>query len=427
VALLAIAAAAVAWRLRSSRGDTAFKYETAAVDRGRIVAKVTATGTLSALVTVQVGSQVSGTIASLAVDFNSQVKKGQVIATIDPRLFQASVEQARANVAAAQGNLAKAQAQAVDSQRQAARQRDLGARKLVAQADVDTAQSNAEAAVASVQAAEGSLAQARAALSQAQVNLAYTKIVSPTNGVVISRNVDVGQTVAASLSAPIIFVIAEDLAKMQVDTSVAESDVGRLQAGMPASFTVDAYPNRVFKGTVRQVRNAPQTVQNVVTYDAVVDVANADLALKPGMTATVTFVYADKDDALRVPNAALRFRPPPGMPRASDGQAGAGERAGSRRGAANGAAPGSPQGGAQGVAQDGPRTQPERSDGSRVVWVLRNGIPALERVKTGVTDGTTTEVVEGGLSPGDLVVTDATGPARGGGAGGGGSRGPRLF
>jgi HlyD family secretion protein len=171
----------------------------------------------------------------------------------------------------------------------------LAERQLIAQAEVDTAQTNADAATAQVEVAKGSVEQARAALHQAQINLAYTSIVSPTNGVVISRNVDVGQTVAASLQAPTLFLIAEDLARMQVDTSVAEADVGKLRAGMTATFTVDAYPSERFTGTIRQIRNAPQTVQNVVTYDAVIDVDNAELKLKPGMTANVTFIYAEKD------------------------------------------------------------------------------------------------------------------------------------
>jgi len=413
VLALAIAGAVVLWRVRAARTDASFRYETAAVDRGRLVARVTATGTLSALVTVQVGSQVSGTIASLQADYNTPVKKGQVIARIDPALFQAAVEQARANVLASQGNLARAQAQAVDAERQARRQKELGERKLVAQADVDTAQANADAAVASVKASEGALAQARAALSQTEVNLAYTRIVSPTDGVVISRNVDVGQTVAASLQAPTLFVIAQDLAKMQVDTNVAESDVGRLQAGMAATFTVDAYPGRVFRGTVRQVRNAPQTVQNVVTYDAVVDVNNPDLALKPGMTATVTFVYAQKDDVVRLPNAALRFRPPPGMPRpqvANDAKAGRASR--------------------DAGEDEAVRARPERpGDGGRTVFLLRDGIPEPVGIRTGISDGTSTELVEGKLAPGDLLVTDAVGPAsRAGGSSGSPPRGtPRLF
>ncbi|HEY3358576.1 MAG TPA: efflux RND transporter periplasmic adaptor subunit, partial [Polyangia bacterium] len=289
------------------------RYQTTTVERGRVVAKVTATGTLSAIVTVQVGAQVSGRIDKLLVDFNSPVKKGQVIAKIDPKLFQAAVAQARANLVAADGNLAKAVAQAQDAKRQFERTRELFARKLIAQADLDTAQANAEATAAGVAAARGAVEQSRASLNQAQINLAYTTIYSPTDGTVISRSVDVGQTVAAALQAPTLFTIAEDLKKMQVDTSVAEADVGKLKAGMAATFTVDAYPGDPFHGRVRQIRNAPQTVQNVVTYDAVIDVANTELKLKPGMTANVSFVHADREDVIRVPNAALRFRPPPGV------------------------------------------------------------------------------------------------------------------
>ncbi|HTN52284.1 MAG TPA: efflux RND transporter periplasmic adaptor subunit, partial [Anaeromyxobacter sp.] len=239
--IVLVALAGGAWRYRATHRSDAFTYDTAQVDQGRIVAKVTATGTLSAIVTVQVGSQVSGTISELFADYNSTVKKGQLIAKIDPRLFEASVEQARANVVAAEGGLAKAKAQAIDAKRQLGRNVDLARDKLIAQADLDTSQANSDAAEASVQAAEGALAQAKAALFQSSVNLAYTRIVSPTDGVVISRNVDVGQTVAASLQAPTIFVIAEDLAKMQVDTNVAEADVGKLRAGAVATFTVDAY------------------------------------------------------------------------------------------------------------------------------------------------------------------------------------------
>jgi len=400
-ALVALAAAAgLAWRWAGSAGaKSEFKLETARLERGRIVAKVTATGTVSALVTVQVGSQVSGRVAALGADFNSQVKKGDHIAKIDPQLFQAAVEQARANLQAAQGNLARAKAQAVDGQRQADRARALAEKKLIAQADLDTAQSNAEALAAQVQAAEGSVAQARAALNQAEVNLGYTDIRSPINGVVISRSVDVGQTVAASLQAPTIFTIAEDLKKMQVDTSVAEADVGRLEPGMPAVFTVDAYPSQVFRGKVRQIRNAAQTVQNVVTYDAVIDVDNPELKLRPGMTANVTFIYAEKDDVLRVPNAALRFKPPPGL-LAESGRGGGNAAAGARRDTAG--ASGRPE------AARGPET-PDR----RTVWVLKEGKPAPVRVRTGISDGSATEVLEGDLQAGSEVVTDSVGPPSG--------------
>jgi HlyD family secretion protein len=399
VAAVLLAAATAGAGLARSRADDAAraaKVETAAVEQGDVVAKVTATGTVSALVTVQVGSQVSGRVAALYADFNSKVKKGQLIAKIDPELFDAAVEQARANETAAQANVAKAQAQAEDAARQAARSKALVDQQLVAAADYDTAQSNAAAAQAQVKAAQGAVAQARAALHQAEVNLAYTRIVSPTDGVVISRSVDVGQTVAASLQAPTLFTIAEDLSKMQVDTSVGEADVGRLQPGMPATFTVDAYPGQTFQGAVRQIRNAPQTVQNVVTYDAVVDVSNPELKLKPGMTANVTFVYAEKDGVLRVPNAALRFRPPAGFAAAP------GAGAGARNAAASG-------------GRD-----------ARTVYALRGGQPVALAIRTGLSDGTATEVVAGDLRAGDRVVTDAAGAGAGAAAGGrtGGGPGP---
>ena len=299
------------WRWRAAHKKPPVEFGTAAVDRGRIVARVTATGTLSALVTVQVGTQVSGTVQKLYVDWNSPVKKGQLIAKIDPQLFEASLQQAQANYEAAEGNLVKAEAQERDAGRQFERSKTLLDRKLIAQADYDTSQANEEMMKGQTASARGSLAQAKAALSQARVNLDMTKIVSPTDGTVISRSVDVGQTVAASLAAPTLFVIAKDLREMQVDTSVAEADVGRLVPGMAATFTVDAFPGERFRGKVRQIRNAPTTLQNVVTYDAVIDVANPDLKLRPGMTANITFISAEKDDVLRVPNAALRFRPTP--------------------------------------------------------------------------------------------------------------------
>jgi len=414
-----VAAGLAAWAWKGSGGGKAeLKIDTAKAERGRIVAKVTASGTLSAIVTVQVGSQVSGRVAELRADFNSAVKKGDLIARIDPQLFQAAAEQASANLMAAQGNLARAKAQAADARRQAERASQLAAQKLVAQADADTAQSNADALAASVQAAEGSVAQSRAALNQARVNLAYTDIRSPTSGTVISRNVDVGQTVAASLQAPTLFVIAEDLAKMQVDTSVAEADVGRLQAGMNATFTVDAYPSEVFKGTVRQIRNSPQTVQNVVTYDAVVDVANPELKLKPGMTANVTFIYAEKEDVLKVPNAALRFKPPPGMlpdagPNGRSGPRGDGQ--GRAAGGGQGGGQGGGRGGATTAGAGGGRPEgrgPETLD-RRTVWVMKEGRPSPVRVRTGISDGSATEILEGPLEAGAEVITDAAGPPSG--------------
>jgi len=395
VLLLILAAAAGGvyfYRLRAARPPEP-RFETTKADRGNITARVTATGTVSALVTVQVGSQVSGRIQQLFADFNSQVTKGQVVAKLDPALFKAAVEQARANYTAAQGNLARAKAQAEDAKRIAARSQELSDRNLIAVAERDTALSNAAALGAQVQATQGSVAQARAALNQAEVNLTYATVVSPIDGVVISRNVDVGQTVAATMQAPVLFTIAEDLKKMQVDTNVAEADVGKLQPGMKAIFTVDAYPNQRFFGQVRQIRNAPQTIQNVVTYDAVIDVANPELKLKPGMTANVTFVYADKSDVLRVPNVALRFRPPTdALPSSSARAASSAEEPRTRR-------PGG--GGGRG----------EGASDQRAVWILRGDVPVRRSVKVGVTDGSYTEIVEGELQAGEAVITATTGDA----------------
>jgi HlyD family secretion protein len=416
--LLVIAAAVggggyALYRWRQASAKPAVEFETAKVERGKVVARVTATGTLSALVTVQVGSQVSGRIDKLFVDFNSQVKAGQLIAKLEPQLFQAAVDQTRANYVAAQGGLAKAEAQARDAQRQFDRAKGLVERKLIAQADFDTAEANLDVAKAQIAMAKGTIAQAKAALNQAEVNLQYTKIVSPTDGVVISRSVDVGQTVAASLQAPTLFVIAQDLRKMQVDTSVTEADIGKLKAGMPATFSVDAFPGR-FRGQVRQIRNAATTVQNVVTYDAVIDVDNSELKLRPGMTANVTFIWAEKDDVVKVPNAALRFRPTPEIFTALKLPVPAGlNAAGGGRGprpAGGGAAPGG-----SGAGPAGGGARPRGGDGKRgdeqadrTVWLQRDGRPEAATVKTGVSDGSVTEIVEGSVREGDLVIVDAS-------------------
>src|SRR5262249_24654508 len=329
------------------------------------------------------GSQVSGRIAALNADFNSAVTKGQVIARIDPQLFQAAVAQAQANLIADEGNLTKAKVQAVDAERQYKRSKALSERNLVAHAD--TAQANFDAARANIEAAKGEVARSRAGLNQAKVNLDYTNIVSPINGVVISRNVDVGQTVAASLQAPTLFTIAEDLKKMQVDTNVAEADVGKLAPDMTATFTVDAYAGERFRGKVRQIRNAPQPVQNVVTYDAVIDVDNPDLKLRPGMTANVTFIYADKRGALRIPNAALRFRPAdakaPTAQAGGPGPGGGGRQAGAPGGGApgggapGGGAPGggAPGGGGRGFGGWGGAGAMGPQSDRRQVYVLKDG------------------------------------------------------
>ena len=422
VGLLA-AGGAGAWRWRQTHRKAPVEFDTANVDRGKIIARVTATGTLSALVTVQVGTQVSGTIQKLLVDFNSPVKKGQLIAKIDPQLIAASLEQARANFEAAQGNLLKAEAQERDAGRQFERSRDLLDRKLIAQADFDTTQANLEVAKGASAAARGTLAQAKAALFQAQVNLNMTSIVSPTDGTVISRSVDVGQTVAASLAAPTLFVIAKDLREMQVDTSVAEADVGKLSTAMAATFTVDAFPGERFRGKVRQIRNAPTTLQNVVTYDAVIDVANPDLKLRPGMTANITFIAAERDGVVRVPNAALRFRPTPeifsalGIP-VPAGVRDAGNRAGGPAGGGTAAGGGAHSGGAApggGAGPGGPGGARPHGAGHgdaptdrRSVWALRDGKPQMVPLRIGLSDGNMTEMLEGELREGEAVIVDAS-------------------
>jgi HlyD family secretion protein len=392
--LLLVLVAVGGVQYRAARAAKALQFETVKVDRGRIVAKVTASGTLSAIVTVQVGSQVSGRLQKILVDYNSPVRKGQLIAKIDAQLFQASYEQSKANFAAAKGNLAKAEVQAVDAERQFKRSQSLAGRKLIAQADLDTAQATFDSARAQIDVSKGAVEQARAGLHQAEVNLAYTDIYSPTDGVVISRSVDVGQTVAASLQAPTLFVIAEDLRKMQVDTWVAEADIGRLRDGMAATFTVDAYPGERFRGRVRQIRNAPQTLQNVVTYDAVIDIDNSELKLKPGMTANVTFNYADRQDVLRISNAALRFKPSAdALPSVSATAVAA---------SSGSAGPGA--GGRGGGGRGGGERKDKDSD-KRTVWLQSGAGLSPLTIQLGVSDGSFTEIVSGDLKEGDSVVT----------------------
>ncbi len=326
----------IALIVRQCRNGGVANYQTATVTRGPITQAVTATGTLNPVVNVQVGSQVSGNIAKLFADFNSQVKAGQVVAQIDPALFQATVTQAEGDLASAQAALELAKLNAMRTQE-------------------------------------------LFALDKAKADLEHCTITSPIDGVVISRNVDVGQTVAASLQAPVIFQIANDLTKMQIDSNVAEADVGVVDVGQDVDFTVDAFPMRTFHGKVVQVRNAPITVQNVVTYDTVIGVSNPDLKLKPGMTANVSIIVAHKDNVLQIKNAALRYRP-------ADATSG---EMGSRSPAPAG-------------SRGGPGR--ERRTSERTVYVLPGSQPKPVQIKTGISDGVVTEVVEG-LKEGDRVVT----------------------
>jgi HlyD family secretion protein len=385
VGLLVLAGGGAYWRYRVLHRPPEVQYGTAPVERRHIVARITASGTLSALVTVKVGTQVSGRIQKLNADFNSQVKKGEIVAKIDPQLFEASVQQAQANYQSGQAGVTTAQASALNADKQYARTKALHDQNLAAQSDLDTAEANVATSHAGIDSAKASLAQALASLHQASVNLSYTNIVSPIDGVVISRSVDVGQTVAASLSAPTLFTIAQDLTKMQVDTNVAEGDVGRLEVGMKSFFTVDSFPGQRFIGKIRQIRNSATTVQNVVTYDAVIDVDNTDLKLRPGMTANVTVVYAERQKSLAVPNAALRFRPPPSLASSA---------------ASTGEVPHRRPHGASGGA-------PNDAGDARALWVMRGVVPQAVSVHTGLTDGTVTEVLDGDVNEGDQVVVDA--------------------
>ena len=348
-------------------------YQTTTVTRGGLTQSVTATGTLNPVVNVQVGSQVSGNIAKLFADFNSQVKSGQVVAQIDPALFQATVTQA-------EGDLASSQAALELAKLTATRTEDLFAKKNSSQADLDQAMASLHQAEANTKIKQG-------ALDKAKADLEHCTITSPIDGVVISRNVDVGQTVAASLQAPVIFTIANDLTKMQIDTNVAEADVGVVNIDQNVDFTVDAFPTRTFHGKVVQVRNAPITVQNVVTYDTVIGVSNADLKLKPGMTANVSIIVAYKDNVLQIKNAALRFRPADATPAPTPTRP-----------------PNSGNAGRPGAGREGGAARERRAD--RTVYVLPSGAsrPQAVPIKTGISDGVVTEVLEG-LKEGDQVVT----------------------
>jgi HlyD family secretion protein len=371
IGVIIVALLIILFVVRRCTQSSAGGYQTATVTRGPITQLVTATGTLNPVVNVQVGSQVSGNIAKLFADFNSQVKAGQTVAQIDPMLFQAAVTQAEGDVANAQAALELAKVNA-------SRTQALFNQRNSSQQDLDTAIANLHQAEANVKIKQG-------ALDKAKADLDHCTITSPIDGVVISRNVDVGQTVAASLQAPIIFQIANDLTKMQIDSNVAEADVGAVSVDQDVDFTVDAFPTRTFHGKVVQVRNAPITVQNVVTYDTVIGVNNADLKLKPGMTANVSIIIEHKDNVVQIKNAALRYRPPEAaaeQPRASS---------------ANSAkSTSSPSGQRPTAARE---RRPERT-----VYVLSYGKPKPVQIKTGISDGIMTEVTDG-LKEGDRVVT----------------------
>ncbi len=448
IGLLLVAAAGGAWYVAGPHPTGAALYRTARVERGPLTASVSATGTLNAVITVQVGSQVSGQIKQLMADFNSTVKKGQLIARIDPQTFEAvvhqaqadvdnaraavlnqeaalekaraDVENARASLAVAKANTAKAQVSVVDTQRNLGRQTDLLRRDLIAQSDKDSAQTAYDSAVAQLEAnqaqdraadsavrsalaaarvveaqlgaARATLRQKEAALAQAQIDLDHTYIRAPVDGVVVSRNVDIGQTVAASLQAPVLFMIAQDLTKMQVDTNVDEADVGRVRVGQRAAFGVDAFPGQTFEGEVNQIRKAPQILQNVVTYDVVIYVANPQQKLLPGMTANVRIITDSKPSVLKVSNATLRFRPQGTESEPEGGARGEPGTAGSARGGG-----------------DRTRVPPDHPAGDRGtagrVWIVgTDGRLKPVPLRLGLTDGAATEILSGHVTEGTEVV-----------------------
>ena len=388
------------------------RYKTAQIGRGTVTQAVTTTGTINPVITVQVGSQVSGIIKRLYADFNSVVKAGQVVAQIDPAPFQTAVTQMEANLQNALGNLARARADLALQKLNFDRAKVLFEQQLNAQQDVDNARTAYETSKANLQIAEAQVKQAQAQLDTVKVNLAYTTIHSPVDGIVISRNVDVGQTVAASFQAPVLFTIAKDLTKMQVDTNVSESDIGGITEGKPATFVVDAYPNEVFKGKVTQVRNAPINVQNVVTYNVVIGVENTDLRLRPGMTANASIVVDRHENVLRIPSQALRFKP---------GLAKVKTKAGSQSASASART----EGDAQGSLSEGSGRVSAEGKAKPTVWLPNpSGEPTSVEVKTGVTDGTYTELVEGPLKEGDDVIVGIKTPKESHGFGAGGSLPP---
>jgi HlyD family secretion protein len=405
-ALVLVAASGYAMYRYQDHGEEGFLIE--AVSRGSVVATVTASGTVNPVTNVQVGTYVSGPILAIYADFNSRVAKGQIVAKIDPAPFQVKVKSSEAAVANAKAHVLKDQADLAFKKLSYERSQKLLEKSFISQNDLDTAKSNYDQAAAQLVLDQAAVKQAQADLEAARIQLSYTDIHSPVDGVVVSRSVDVGQTVAASFQTPTLFLIAQDLTKMQVDTNVSESDIGNVGVGQDATFRVDAYPERDFHGLVRQVRNAPINVQNVITYDVVVAVDNPKLELRPGMTATITITTARADDVLRVPLRALRFHP--------------------ERGARPEAAPTRAPGGDQTAKRTGPR--------SPAVFVQAgDGQMKRVHVQVGVQNDAYAELTSGELSENDPLVVgykraeSTTAAAQrppsfmGGGGGRGGGRG----
>jgi HlyD family secretion protein len=381
--LLIAAAMGGGWYFFSGNAAAVYELRTEKADSGDITATVTAGGKLNAVSVVEVGTQVSGTIQELYVDYNSPVKEGQPIAQLDPSVLRSQLVEARANLAVAEAGVGSAEASLTDSERKFARSRELYSRKLIARSELEDAETLVFLKRAQLQEAKARVVQAKAAVERAETNLAYTRITSPVDGVIVSRKVDVGQTVAASFQTPTLFSIARDLTRMQIDASVDEADIGRVLEGQDVDFRVDAFPDDLFFGKVVQVRIAPETTDNVVTYTVVIHVDNEDLRLKPGMTANVSIKTDVRKGVLRIPAAALRFRAPKELLGAlsDDAARPGGEGSGLRFGN---------------------------------VWVVRdNRLARRVPVETGITDSSRVEVVSGDVEPGDDLATAAVAPKTG--------------
>lgn len=393
-------------------------FRTDEVSRGEIVEAVSATGEVGALVTVSVGTQVSGTVLRLYADFNSPVRRGQLLAELDPRLLKAALSRAEAGLAAALAEVERAKVTLADAERTRDRAAKLVEKQLVAEAELDAAGAARDAARANVKVFEARVLQARAEAETAATNLSLAKITSPIDGIVISRSIDVGQTVAATLQSPTLFTIANDLTRMQILANVDEADIGRVSAGLETRLTVDAFPGEPFAGRIREVRAAPTTVSNVVTYAAVIDAPNPDRKLRQGMTASVSIVLGRRDDVLRLPNAALRWTPSDAAPGPGGKGGGAPREGGEKR-------RGRPE--KLGESELAAKDAPERKVRRATVYKLGAGQPEPVEVTLGLGDGRFTEIL-GGLAEGDRVVVGDGGARPGGGPGGGSGGGRRgLF
>jgi len=419
IALIA-AATAVLWIKKPwEPSSPEITFTTVNAQKGSIAAQVTAAGTLSARTTVQVGAQVSGRVVKLYADFNDKVKKDQVIAKLDDILLKAQVDQNQAAYDLSVANVKKAEVALNDGMRQWKRQKGLEDQQLVAATTVEGFELTKDTDVAALAAAKASVAQAYANLVQARSNLAYATIYSPIDGVVLTRSYDEGQTVQSSFSAPTLFTIAADLNVMQIDTSVAEGDVGRLTDKMNATFTVDAHPGMQFKGIVRQVRNSPTTTSGVVTYDAVIDVDNHEGLLRPGMTANVTFVLDKVDNVVKIPNSALRFKPTRDQIQTLMAKFGGGFGSGHHRGSGAGEGSGGDVRRAMNGAPTGGMGPPPGMDGGgggmkkdpdrKMLWKLVDGKPKMVFVKLGLTDGSMTQLTDGDVQSGDQLITEVQG------------------